>query len=61
MDNFMTSKITLVQDFPWGPVPQAIKDKVFVFKMSVDLASHEVESVKHMQVGGDMEEFVNIV
>jgi hypothetical protein len=35
--------------------PGQSKDKVFVFKMSVDLAGSGVDLVKRMQCGGDME------
>ena len=35
--------------------PGQSKDKVFVFKMSVDLPGSGVDLVKRMQVGGDME------
>ena len=34
--------------------PSQLKDKVFVFKMSIDLPRNCVDLVKHMQVGGDM-------
>ena len=36
-------------------LPGQSKDKVFVFKMSVDLPGSGVNLVKRMQVGGDME------
>ena len=36
----------------WFPTPS--KDKMFVFKMSVDLPDNGVELVKKMQVGKDM-------
>jgi hypothetical protein len=35
--------------------PGQSKDKVFVFKMSVDLPGSGVELVKRMQIGGDMD------
>ena len=35
--------------------PGQFKDKVFVFKMSVDIPGGGVDLVKRMQVGGDME------
>jgi hypothetical protein len=35
--------------------PGQFKDKIFVFKMSVDLPGSGVDLVKRMQVGGDME------
>ena len=35
--------------------PGQSKDKVFVFKMSVDLPGSGVDIVKRMHVGGDME------
>ena len=35
--------------------PGQSKDKVFVFKMSINLPRSSVDLVKHMQVGGDME------
>ena len=31
------------------------KDKVFVFQMSMDLFGNQVDLVKRMQCGGDME------
>lgn len=35
--------------------PGQSKDKVFVFKILVNLLSSGAEHVKHMQLGGDME------
>lgn len=35
--------------------PRQSKDKVIVFKMSMDLVVSGIDLVKHMQCGGDME------
>jgi hypothetical protein len=56
MDNIMTLKNHSAFKFVHGSrFPGQSKDKVFVFKMSVDLPGSDVELVKRMQVGGDME------
>jgi hypothetical protein len=55
MDSIMALKDHSVFKFVYGSrFPGQSKDKVFVFKMSVDLPSSGVELVKRMQVGGNM-------
>ena len=56
MDSIMALKDHSAFKFVHGSrFPGQSKDKVFVFKMSVDLPGSGVELVKRMQVGGDME------
>ena len=56
MDSIMALKDHTAFKFVHGSrFPGQSKDKVFVFKMSVDLPGSGVELVKRMQVGGDME------
>jgi hypothetical protein len=55
MDSIMALKDHYAFKFVYGSrFPGQLKDKVFVFKMSVDLPRNGVELVKRMQVGGDM-------
>jgi hypothetical protein len=56
MDSIMTLKDHYVFKFIHGSrFLRQSKDKVFVLKMFVDLPVSDVELVKRMQVGGDME------
>jgi hypothetical protein len=56
MDSIMALKDHYAFKFVHGSrFPGQSEDKVFVFKMSVDLPGSGVELVKRMQVGGDME------
>jgi hypothetical protein len=56
MDSIMALKDHSAFKFVHGSrFPRQSKDKMFVFKMSVDLPGTGVELVKRMQVGGDME------
>jgi hypothetical protein len=56
MDSIMTLKDHSAFKFVYGSrFPGQSKDKMFVFKMFVDLLGSGVELVKMMQVGGDME------
>jgi hypothetical protein len=56
MDSIMALKDHSAFKFVHGSrFPGQSKDKVFVFKMFVDLLGSGVELVKRMQVGGDME------
>ena len=55
MDSIIIFKDHFAFKFVHGSrFPRQSKDKVFVFKMFVDLPSSSVELVKRMQVGGDM-------
>ena len=56
MDSIMALKDHYAFRFVHGSrFPRQSKDKVFVFKMSIDLPGSGVELVKRMQVGGNME------
>jgi hypothetical protein len=56
MDSIMTLKDHSAFKFVHGSrFPGQSKDKVFVFKMYVDIPGNGVKLVKMMQVGGDME------
>lgn len=56
MNNTMALKNHTGFKYGYGKrFPRQFKDKAFVFKMLVDLSRSDVDIVKHMQVGRDME------
>ena len=55
MDNIMVLKDHLGFKYVLdNKFPRQSKDKVFVFKMSMDLVGNGVDLIRHMQRGGDM-------
>lgn len=56
MNNIMVLKDHLGFKYVDGSMfPRQFKEEMFVFKMSVDLLRSDVNFVKRMQFGGDME------